>query len=301
MLKEKIILDSHTLISFDFANLEELLNYIETTDPEYRYWGHSLSSRKNDYNFNGSHSLEEAVKLCRFSDMGKYADLFESQDKFDFNCQNIDNKRKGTLRQYGYRPNIARSMVGHPMQMYHIERDTSRKFINIFFNCSVPAYTSQKIICNKGIITLNLIKMLELLNYRVNLNFFELSYVGNEWCLIKINIKKFDEKIDPNICYFPMVHPSFLRRILFAVKETTSFENSYWRDSYGRVPDTDEVKTILDISDNDIVISGNLHMCGDLIDDAQTFIREINLTNYFDKGQDIIFDAKTKKFVLRKK
>lgn len=301
MLKEKIDKKDYTLYSLDFVNLEDLLNYIETTEPKYNYWGSNLSSRKNDYAFNGSHSLEEAIKLCRYGDMGKYADVFESQSQLDFSCQNMNNKRKGTLKQYGYRPNIARSMVGHPMQMYHIERDNSRKFINIYFNCSTNSLTSKKIICNKGIITLNLIKMLELLDYRVNLNFFELSHEGNEWCLIKVNIKKFDDKIDPNICYFPMAHPSFLRRIMFAVQETIVFDNSGWPHGYGTVPDNDQVKTILDIEDNDIVISGNLYMNGDLISDTQTFIDEIKLANYLDGNQEILFDAKTKEFVLRKK
>ena len=288
MLKEKIILDSHTLVSFDFANLEELLNYIETTKPEYSYWGHNLSSRNNNYNFNESHSLEEAIKLCRLGDMGKYVDVFAGQTQLGFNCQNIDNKRKGTLKQYGYRPNIARSRVGHPMQMYHIERDNSRKFINIFFNCNIQGNIPRQIIFNRGMIVLDLIKLLELLNYRVNLNFFDLSYDGNEWCL-------------SYIFFFPMSHPAFSRRILLAVKETVVFDSPNWVFSYGIIPDVEKIKKFLDIGDNDIVISGNLNMSGNLIDDVQTFIDEINLTNYLDKGQDIIFDTNTKKFVLRKK
>ncbi|MEI3530458.1 MAG: hypothetical protein V8Q75_05240 [Bacilli bacterium] len=113
--------------------------------------------------------------------------------------------------------------------------------------------------------------------------------------------KSSDDKIDPNICYFPMAHPSFLRRIMFAVQETIVFDKDGWQDGYGTVPDIDQVKTVLDIGDNDIVISGKLNMSGDLIEDTQTFIDEIKLANYLDGNQEILFDAKTKEFVLRKK
>lgn len=300
MLKERIEQGNDILTSFNFLTLDELLNYIETTEPNYDYWGYNLSSRTGGYKFTKTQSLEEAIDLCRFSDMHGYDDLFKIEGSFDFDCHNLNNKRKGTLKQYGYRPNIARNMVGHPMQMYHLERDHSRKFINIFFNCCTSCNTSQQIIFNKGIITLNLIKVLELLNYRVNLNFFELAYVRNEWLLIKVNIKKFDDKLDPNICYFPMTHPSFLRRILFAVQETNDYIYD-WTFGYGCPAGIYESKEFLNISDNDIIIGGDMGLSGNLNTDVQTFIQQINLNRYLDNNQEIVFDSNSKRLVLKKK
>lgn len=303
MLKQKIKQDDKTIISLDFNSVDELLNYIETTPVAKDYWTKLCSREQNSrrYAFTGTNSLEEAINLCRFSNNNECDKLFKNSEQFSLNCQNISNKRAGTLKQYGYRPNIARNMAGHPMQMYHLERDSSRKFINIFFDCAAGNIQTEEYFNNKGMITLNIIKMLEMLNYRVNLNFFLLSHEANEWLLIKINIKKFEEKIDPNICYFPMTHPSFLRRILFAVTETIKFEESTWAKYYGKPASISQAKDILNISDNDIFIDSKLGLTGDFNSDVQVFIKEINLSKYLDKNQEISFDSGAKQFILRKK
>lgn len=307
MLKEVVNKDNKKIICLTFDSIEDILNYIETTPHNSNYWGpnvNELSSRKRDnhkINFSGTKSLEEAIELCRFSRFDEMEELFNINEQLKFNVPNYLNKRKTELGVYGFRPDIPKRIMGHPKQMHRIVRDESKKFINIYFNVGAACVVAKEAIYNKGIISLKMINLLESLDYRVNFNFFELSHEHDEYLLIKINIKRFSEKLDPNICYFPICHPSFLRRLLFAVCETIEFKYGAWTDSYGKVLEYEEIKEILNIQDSDILINSvnDLGVCGhDLLEDTRNYFERTDLNKYLGNNGSINFDEKNKTFSL---
>ncbi len=307
MLKETIEQEDKIIHCLTFDSVEEVLTYIENTPAANDYWGYSLSSRKNDSDFSGTNSLDEAIELCRFGKFEDVEELFKINEKLNFDVPNSLNKRKTMLSNHGFRPDVPKNIIGHPKQMHRLVRDESKKFINIYFNVSASAGTSKARIYNKGIITLKLIEMLEKLNYRVNFNFFEMCYEfcfsgKKEYFFIKINIKRFNEKLDPNICYFPICHPSFLRRIIFAVQETLIYNSGAWTSSYGKIAKYNEVKEVLNITDKDILINhaDELNVYGaDLFDDTANFMSNINLSEYLGNGSNIRFDERSKTFSLK--
>lgn len=311
MLKQESNSTNRKIISLYFDSLEDLLNYIETTSPDTSYWKTLYSRETKDprrNEFTGTKSLEEAIDLCRFSRKNQIENLYEIKNQIQFKTSNYTNSRRCSLDNYGFRPSVQKNIIGHPKQMYKIIRDESKKFININFDFTYPARVSDEQIYNRGILVLNLINLLETLNYRVNLNFFQMSSGENtlkeEILLTKINIKRFNEKLDSNICYFPMCHPSFVRRIMLAVCETLEFEEEVWKSKYGKPVDINTIKSILKPEKNDIIISGvnEIGIYGeDLIEDANRFFSSIQFNKYLKDGSDIVFDEVEQKFVLTKK
>lgn len=312
MLKQETNLENKKIYSFVFDSVEELLNYVEKTPYAKEYWKKesNLISKKNDEEFceyADSTSLEEAIDLCRSGDFRDSGKIFEISNQMNFDIPNSLNKRKTAIGYHGFRPDVHRNIVGHPKQMYRIVRDESKKFINIYFNIANTSWHKKEQIYNKGIITLKLIELLEKLNYRVNFNFFYISKVSQylsdtEYLYIKINIKRFNEKMDSQICYFPLCHPGFQRRIIFALIETIKFQNDEWKTSYGKILENNAVAEFLNISEQDILINSN-HELGisgtDLLSDMKNYFSVINFEQYLD-GEQMIFDEKSETFNLVK-
>ena len=307
MLKQKLEDENKIIHYLSFDSIEEVLKYIETTPPAWKKL-QSRATEQHRVNFTQTKDLDEAIELCRFSKFEDSKELFKINQNLNFEVPNYLNKRKTVLSNYGFRPDVPKNIIGHPNQMHRIVRDESRKFINIYFNIAESGSKSKGQIYNKGILTLKLVEFLEKMNYRVNFNLFELSYneimSGREYFYTKTNVKNFNEKLDPNICYFPICHPSFLRRINFAIIETLGdeFESRLWSGNYGKVPDEKSVSEILKLSDNDILINhcSELGVNGyDLYADAQNFMNSINLNRYTEDTGEFVFNEQSKKFVLK--
>lgn len=313
MLKKETNLENKKIYSFSFDSVEELLSYIEKTPYAKEYWkkeSNLLSRNTGDKDFckfADSASLEEAIDVCRSGDFRDVGKIFEISNQMNFDVPNSLNKRKSEIGYHGFRPDVHRNIVGHPKQMYRIVRDESKKFINIYFNIANSSKDVKEQIYNKGIITLKLIELLEKLNYRVNFNFFYIAkqpqYLNDtEYLYVTINVKRFNEKIDPNICYFPICHPAFSRRIISSLTETINFGNDEWRNSYGKIVGNDEIIEFLNLSDQDILVNFNkdLGIEGkNLLIDMKNYFSTINFEEYLD-GEQMIFDDKSKTFSLVK-
>lgn len=310
MLRDYKEQDKNIIHSITFDNIEEVLKYIEETPVNTSFWGNNiealLSRNPKRYDVCQTKNLDEAIELCRYGNFEAKKDILKIGQVLNFNVPCSLNTRKTTLSSHGYRPDIPRNIMGHPNQMYRIVRDESKKFINIYYNVVEGSGSSVDAIYNKGILAIKLVDLLEKLGYRVNFNFFELSeeycFGGKtEYFYFKMNIKNFNEKLDPDICYFPICHPSFLRRIIPAVKETIEFSNNEWTRRYGQVVKKDKQVEIIGVNEEDILISScrDLGIIGiDIYKDVQNFIKNINLSKYLDEGSKLEFNEKSKTFVL---
>lgn len=152
---------------------------------------------------------------------------------------------------------------------------------------------------NIGIIVSNMIRLLEDNGYKTNINFFELSGIDDEIFFAKVKLKNPSEKFDLSSSYFPMCHPSFIRRIMFALKERTNFENIEWTRTYGRV--INGVKGYIDVSEDDIVIGqpDYIDVYGDdLIEDTVSMLNRIDLCKYIAPGKIVTYDKSSEKVIF---
>ena len=161
------------------------------------------------------------------------------------------NNRKTVTAVVGSRPNVPAYVAGAPKTMYRITRAVEKKCINIYMNVTYAAGVTEAQIQYRGIITLNLIRILEQNDYIVNFRLFEISMVREEVFICEVVLKKPGDKLDYRRCYYPMCGKGFVRRVLARIKESIPF-TANWGFSYGTVLNEEKARTLMNISDNDI-------------------------------------------------
>jgi len=140
------------------------------------------------------------------------------------------------------------------------------------------------------------------MGYRVNLKFYEIAKVGNQILYIDMILKSAGERINLQKFYFAFCNPSFLRRIILRVKETTPGLDRLWRNSYGYCMDKTEIKKILGIEENNIFINWPQQMGvkGENIEeDIENFLNRIILGDYIKIDEERFNICDDKKILKR--
>lgn len=270
-----------------FKNRQELISYLKNAKTSLAFSSKELASQiicDNQTNWTKTKSFEEALKLFEY---GWYEDF----DKFLVQKKQIDKyfpyvAKKKTYHNYvcGSVPNVVNAINNLPLSMRKIYDDNNpQNIITINYNCSYPWITTQKQIFNNGLLTLSLIDFLDSLGYKVNLRFYEISKNGNQILYIDTILKSSGEKINLQKFYFAFCNPSFLRRMIFRVIETTQGLNSNWTYDYGKCMSTEEIKKLLNIDENNIFINypKQMGVKGENIeDDVEAFLNTIILGDY---------------------
>lgn len=192
------------------------------------------------------------------------------------------NGRKTINSFVGGRPNVPAYIADHPKTMRRTERVSEKPFVNIMMNLAYPSSTTDAQILNRGLITLNLISLLENNNVGVSFTVFEMVENESEIFDASVDLKKSGEVLDIQKCYFPICGKEFLRRILVRVKESTPFKTNWFR-GYGSVMSEEKVRELKNLSSKHIFISDPAVMGitgKDLYEDAENFFNKINLEQY---------------------
>lgn len=208
-----------------FKNRQDLISYLKTAKTSITFLSRELISHEvSDHTteWTKTKSFEEALKLF---ESGWYQDF----DKFLVQKKQVDKHfpyvaKKKIYHNYvcGSVPNVVNAINNLPLSMRKIYDDNnSQNIITINYNISYPWFTTQSQIFNNGLLTLSLIDFFDSLGYRVDLRFYEISKKGNQILYIDTILKSSGEKINLQKFYFAFCNPSFLRRIIFRVIETT--------------------------------------------------------------------------------
>lgn len=290
-----------------FKNRQDLISYLKNAKTSIVFSSRELASHKNsdDYDeWTKTKSFEEALKLFEY---GWYEDF----DKFLVQKKQIDKHfpyvaKKKTYHNYvcGSVPNVVNAINNLPLSMRKIYDDNNlQNIITINYNCSYPWFTTQNQIFNNGLLTLSLIDFFDSLGYRVDLRFYDISKTGNQILYIDTILKSSGEKINLQKFYFAFCNPSFLRRIIFRVTETTQGLSSGWTRGYGKCMPTDEIKKILGIDENNIFINWPEQMGvkgKNIEEDIEAFLNTIILVDYI-KIDEERFNICDDKHVLKRK
>lgn len=290
-----------------FKNRQELISYLKNAKTSLAFSSKELASQiicDNQTNWTKTKSFEEALKLFEY---GWYEDF----DKFLVQKKQIDKyfpyvAKKKTYHNYvcGSVPNVVNAINNLPLSMRKIYDDNNpQNIITINYNCSYPWITTQKQIFNNGLLTLSLIDFFDSLGYRVDLRFYEISKNGNQILYIDTILKSSGEKINLQKFYFAFCNPSFLRRIIFRVVETTQGLNSNWTYDYGICMSTEEIKKMLGVNENDIFINypEQVGVMGENIeDDIEAFLNAIFLGDYI-KIDEEKYNVCDDKHILKRK
>ena len=278
-IKEPYEKDGYTWYEADFRNLSQMQLFLkENPDVNTRVFPNQ-ESMSDDYGFHGE-SLDQAIEYL-ITGYTKDYDKFLSLRKDISQALDIKvPRRKHIKSQVGNRVHMANFVANKPKCMLRLEPQKSAKFANIHFNLSYPAHAYQRQITNRGILTLNLIKVLEMNGYQINLDAFSLAKAGDEIIYVKVNLKNPGEILDEKKCYFPFCAREFPRRNIFRIRESMDVHNRGWGDGYGQSQEADAIRELLHIPENDIIISSPRYMGihgDDIYEDTNNFFENLNL------------------------
>ena len=223
--------------------------------------------------------LEQAISYLiggYQKDFDMFVKLRKEIDKVNIK---YENSRKVKPAVVGSRPNVPAFIAGAPKTMYRVDRAKEKKFIYIYVNLAYTNNTTEAQVRNRGIMILNLVKLLESHDYGVNLKVFEACMVGNEVFSASVGLKQPGELLNDKKCYYPMCGKEFVRRILTRLKESVPFKEN-WHMSYGQVMTEQQTRIIMDIPEDAILINAPDEMGikgEDIYQDADAFLSRINL------------------------
>lgn len=293
------------LYKINFNSSYEIIDYINSTKDIFPWTkNHPLSSHRTNMSMYGTDTFEEAIELFRQGDKKNIPKFLDIKTKINDLMPYLSKNRDTKYYVYGSRPNIPRYLTQNPNCMHKLKREELNNIINIYYNVSSDYGTSNTTIERRGMFILSITEILEKMGYRVNLVFYDLNKCGNEFILIKLNIKDGMQVLDPNICFFPLCHPSYSRRIMTAVMEKCPVNNEMWPAGYGDpVKNKETISQIFNITNKDICITDSYDKNNNnsLIEDMELFLKDIDFNRFLDKGKEIVFDTNINKFVIKNK
>lgn len=275
-------------MEYDFSSITEFICYLDTHHPNMDIFGPNLSSEDKSFDFTKTTSLEEAIKLCRFG----WHENFNKIVELKYMLEKYIKMSQMKMRQYnyyvGYVPDVKAYLEGSPLSMFNKE-SLKRRHIDIYYNAAILGQVSTNQIFNRGAITLSLVEILENMGFSVGLYVFTMSSSNNQIHYAKFHLKGPNERLNIQKLFFPLCHPSFLRRLVFRLREETPDIEYHWKDGYGRTCNDYTIREIIDLNDNDIVICQpkEMNILGkNIVDDANSMFDYIN--NF--KGKDFILE-----------
>ena len=235
MKRELIKTNGETLTGYEFDSMLEFLHIISNKNPITS----SRSSQTGDFIFTGTSSLKEAMDMCRNGYFDRDVENFQYQ--FIKVTKQINHAiRRTQLKQdfLGFAPNVPLYLAGHPKNMINVdpvERVKKPLPIHLRFNVAISANKSKQTIQKRGLAFLCLFEMLEQFGCDVDLQLSQCAKSNCFHLFYTIPILKKGEPVNISKLYFPLVHPSFLRRLCFAFEERCEDleDRQYWFGGYG--------------------------------------------------------------------
>lgn len=269
--------NGYNVMYYRFDSISEFVDYLKNA-PVQHYAFDRLASETGSYGFTQTSSLEEALDLIKFGYHEDFEKLVQLKLKLEKYIK-MSKKRNKQFNDYiGFAPDVKAYLEGNPLSMLN-KKSEARKKVNVYMNTSFYGNTSKEAIFNRGAIVLSMIEILENMGFSVDLHLFEMSTVDTMMHFSDFVLKSENERMNIQKLYFPLCHPSWIRRLNFRLIEVTPDITSSWSNGYGRPSDLSTMKKVIDLDKNDIIIPTieELNIRGDnLVDDANSLFDYVN-------------------------
>lgn len=289
--------NEYNVMEYDFSSIAGFLDYLDSTEINSIVFSR-LESDSSDYGFCQTYSFDEAKELCRYGCHKDFDRLVELKYTLEKYIKMSSMKQRQYNYYVGYAPDVKAYLEGNPLSMLNKE-NPKRKHIDIYYNSAILGNVSTEQIFNRGAVTLSLVEILENMGFSVGLYVFTMSACNGQVHYAKFNLKSPNERLNIQKLFFPLCHPSFLRRLVFRLREETPDITSPWSIGYGSTCNDSMIREIIDLKDNDIVICqpSEMNVRGyDIVNDANSMFDYINRF----EGKDFILDRVEKEHSKQK-
>ena len=248
MKLSKINSNGYKIYMEEYNSISEFIQTINSKpqNPEIT----SKQSEAGRFSFTGTHDYNEAENLLLHG-------WVEESEKLNEMLKLKTLKEKSVKNTYdvaGFQCSVPRYLQGIPTNMINQKVVTKKqKVITITKNISYSAYVKKEIIEQESIKVLQLVNNLEKQGYRVILNVTMIDKSKNENIILcnKVRIKNACERLNLSKISFPMVHSSYLRRIMFRWIETFEYTTKSFDTNYGVPVKCEDFNNIIKKNKND--------------------------------------------------
>ncbi len=267
-----------------FNSLDMLYHYLKSKPALNREVFYNIASENNGYDFAGKPFSEALEDLIGPVDPG-YREFLSLQ-------KNLSKDKVHNLHAYETVKSLQGGFLivpsyirGEPLCYEDRRRVKKPKFVQIHAGLSYNHMTSKSQVLHRAIILTNVVSALEKSGYKVGINAFELSEVGNELIEIVVGIKRQTSSLNLEALYKTSCRVEFCRRILFRVLETMDVQKASWGESYGCTCSEKFIRSALHLNKNDLFFDqpDRMGIMGsDLITDFKSAINYLNLEDKID-------------------
>lgn len=228
-----------------FNNISELHQYI-TENPANetftRYERQSRYTHREFVIFSRTKSFEEACSLLvkgwdqGAKELDQKVEAYFKGSKVTSQSQQI--KRKTIYDVAGYQVSVPRYLNGVPDSMVRTKMiPVKNKILTINKIMGYRADVNPQTILDESAKALAIVKRLEDMGYRVNVNIVNLSKgysrIEPNMLGLKVRVKNANERLNISKLAFTMCHPGMMRRIIFGFKEVFPGVTSDFGPGYG--------------------------------------------------------------------
>ena len=236
----------------EFDTISELAEYVKKGKPS-PWFEKKQKSQETSLimtEFSKTRTFEEAYKMLT---EGWYDGSKKLEKRLTLEKDTMFDKleRKFVQDVVGFQPIVPNYLMGVPKSMVNSKMVMRReKVVTLDYCAAFPSKVSANTIEENCITAFRIIKAIEASGIRVNLNVFNVAYEFDyetgtrRYNLIKLRVKGANERLNVAKMAFPMVHPSFLRRILFRIIEVNPCYTFEFVRTYGKVLTNDEIVSI---------------------------------------------------------
>jgi hypothetical protein len=217
-------------------SLEEFKRFITEGQENYAFKGRTLSSKNGSSDFTGTRNFEEAMDLFEHG--------WRTEAEFlnkKLGAMKLDKRFKDIAKYdiVGYQASVPRYLQGIPTNMVNKKRiEMQNKIVTLTKNITYSARFGKEEIQEESLKVLHLVKTLEEAGKRVNLNVVFATGQRNQVAIIKVCIKRANERLNISKLAFPLVHASMLRRLFFrALEVIPGLTETGFVIGYGHIPD----------------------------------------------------------------
>lgn len=255
----------------EYASITEVVNHVGAAERNKKVWvsESDQSSDTGDKSFTMTKNYGEALHLLKNG--------WEEGSKKLTHKLKISNKRdtetvkRAVYDVVGFQASVPRYLQGIPTNMVN-KRSVKQKakVVTLVKSIAYHGGVSANQILEDSTKFIQIIQEIEKQGVRVNVHVALFSSCGREQLAIRIPVKKASERLNISKMSFPLLHPSFLRRIMFRAFEVDQrLTNSSWKYGYGRPGDEYQFKTILAKNEYFIPVLINEYQAANIINNVQ--------------------------------
>lgn len=214
--------DKNPYAFFGFSSLMECVKYIEKIPSDMRANGWN----NNEDDFTKTRNMDHAIDLVR----NGWPEGIERAEEIA-RTMDIDapQQRKRSYSVAGGSVSVGRLIAGNPLHMVERSKQPGRKIVTLFVENSVSAAVSADSLTLRASVIAAMVDILERQGYSCQIVALDTSlHVGKPGAHIAVTIKQAGEKLNLNDTAFALGHPSFLRRLCFALVASSNECRGFW-------------------------------------------------------------------------